>query len=167
MVQGHISLSKVPGQGISCPKSRTSKGPVLTRVQALSCAFPLPAQAEAWWCHEAYRPWHKPVGGAWRKASRSCCLCIYYGEDAPPVYPADRRRALPAFNVFCPLRWQAALGRPAGGVPVQSIAERYARAVRCTVSIITYTLPRKLPLYAKTTRIVDARAQEDCPSNKH
>jgi hypothetical protein len=48
--------SKVPGPGISYPKSRTSKGPVLTRVQALSYAFPLPAQAEARCCHEAYRP---------------------------------------------------------------------------------------------------------------
>jgi hypothetical protein len=33
---------------------------------------------------------------------------IYCGEDTPPVYPADRRCAPSAFNVFCPLRWHAA-----------------------------------------------------------
>jgi hypothetical protein len=59
-------------------------------------------------CHVAYRPWHKPVGGAWCKVSGPRCLCIYCGEDAPHVYPADRRCALSAFNVSCPLRWQAA-----------------------------------------------------------
>ena len=33
-----------------------SKGPVLTRVQALSCALALPAQAETRCCHVAYCP---------------------------------------------------------------------------------------------------------------
>jgi hypothetical protein len=56
-------------------------------------------------------------------------------------------------------------GHPADGVPVQSIVKQYAHAARCTVSIITYTLPRKLPLHADTTRISDVRAQEDCSSN--
>jgi hypothetical protein len=44
-----------------------SKGPVLTRVQALSRAIALPAQAESWCCLVAYCLWHKPAGGAWRK----------------------------------------------------------------------------------------------------
>jgi hypothetical protein len=68
----------------------------------------LPTQAETWCCHAAYRAWRKPAGGAWRKASGPHCLCIYCGEDAPPDYPADRRCAPSAFNVSCPLSWQAA-----------------------------------------------------------
>jgi hypothetical protein len=68
-----------------------------------------------------------------------------------PVHSAGRRR----------------LGHPADGVPVQSIVKQYARAARCTVSIITYTLPEKLPRHADTTQISDVRAQEDCSSNKH
>jgi hypothetical protein len=39
--------SKVPGQRIPWPRSRTDEGPVLARAQALSSALPLPAQAEA------------------------------------------------------------------------------------------------------------------------
>jgi hypothetical protein len=58
-------------------------------------------------------------------------------------------------------------GHPAGGVPVQSIVKQYARAARCTVSIITYTVPGTLPLHADTTQISDVRVQEDCSSNKH
>jgi hypothetical protein len=33
------------------------------------------------------------------------------------------------------------------------------------VSIITYALPRKLPLHANTTQIADIRVQEDCSNN--
>jgi hypothetical protein len=47
-------------------------------------------------------------------------------------------------------------------VPVQSIAKQYARAARCTMAIITYALPGKLPLHANTTQIADVRVQEDC-----
>jgi hypothetical protein len=50
------TYSKVPGQGIPWPMSRTGKGPVLTRVQATTCALPLLAQAEARCYHVAYRP---------------------------------------------------------------------------------------------------------------
>jgi hypothetical protein len=50
------TYSKVPGQRIPWPMSRIGKGPVLTRVQALTCALPLPAQEEARCCHVAYRP---------------------------------------------------------------------------------------------------------------
>jgi hypothetical protein len=56
---------------------------------------------------------------------------------------------------------------PAGGVPVQSIAKQYARAMRCTVTIITCTLPGRLPLHANTTQIADIRAQGDCSSDQH
>jgi hypothetical protein len=58
-------------------------------------------------------------------------------------------------------------GHPAGGVPVQSIIKQYARAASCTVSIITYTVPGKLPLHSDTTQISDVRAQEDYSSNEH
>jgi hypothetical protein len=68
-----------------------------------------------------------------------------------PVHSASRRRP----------------GHPAGGVPVQAIDKQYARAARCIVSIITYTLPGKLPLHANATQITDVRAQEDCSSNEH
>jgi hypothetical protein len=50
------TYSKVPGQGIPWPISRTGKGPVLTRVQASTCALPLSAQAEVRCSHVAYRP---------------------------------------------------------------------------------------------------------------
>jgi hypothetical protein len=56
---------------------------------------------------------------------------------------------------------------PAGGVPFQSIAKQYARAARCTVTIITCTLQGRLPLHANTTQIADIRAQGDCSSNGH
>jgi hypothetical protein len=58
-------------------------------------------------------------------------------------------------------------GHPAGGVPVYSITEQYARAAGCTVPIITGTLPGKLPLHASTMQIADIRAQGDCSSNEH
>jgi hypothetical protein len=50
-------------------------------------------------------------------------------------------------------------------MPVQSIAKQYASAARCNVSIITYGLPRKRPLHANTTQIVDVRVQEDRSRN--
>jgi hypothetical protein len=84
-------------------------------------------------------------------------LSIPLTDDALPrhlmcsVHSAGRRRP----------------GHPADGVSVQSIIKQYARAVRCTVSIITYTLPGKLPVHADTTQISDVRAQEDCSGNEH
>jgi hypothetical protein len=84
-------------------------------------------------------------------------LSISLTGDVPPqhlmclVHSAGRRRP----------------GHPSGGVPVQSIDKQYARAARCTVSIITYTLSGKLPLHANTMQIMDVRAQEDCSSNEH
>jgi hypothetical protein len=67
-----------------------------------------------------------------------------------PVHSAGRR---------CP-------GHPAGGMPVRSIVKQYARAARCTVSIVTYTFPGKLPLHANTTQITNFRAQEDCSKQR-
>jgi hypothetical protein len=56
-----------------------------------------------------------------------------------PVHSAGRRRP----------------GRPTGGVPVHSVGWQYARAVECTVLIITRTLPGKLPLHANATQTAD------------
>jgi hypothetical protein len=55
----------------------------------------------------------------------------------------------------------------AGGVHVHSIADQYARAVKCTRPIITCTLPGKLPLHAKAMQIADIRAQRYYSSNQH
>jgi hypothetical protein len=87
----------------------------------------------------------------------TCRLSIPLTGDVPPRH------------LICPIHstGRQRPGHPAGGVPVQSIVKQYARAARCTVSIITYTLPGKLPRHADTMQISDVRAQEDCSSNEH
>jgi hypothetical protein len=45
----------------------------------------------------------------------------------------------PQHFVSCPLRWQAVLGHPADGAPVQSIVKQCARVAWRTVLIIPYT----------------------------
>jgi hypothetical protein len=83
-------------------------------------------------------------------AEKTRRLSIPLTDDVPPqhlmctVHSAGRRRP----------------GHPTGGVPVQSIVKQYARAARCAVSIITYTLPGKLPLHANTTQITDVRCKK-------
>jgi hypothetical protein len=90
-------------------------------------------------------------------AEKTCRLSIPLTGDVPPqhlmcpVHSAGRRHP----------------GHPAGGVPIQSIDKQYTRAARCAVSIITDTLPGKLPLHANTTQIMDVRAQGDCSSNEY
>ena len=103
------------------------------------------------------KPDVRPLGHAVSAfiAERTRRLSTLLTGDVPPqhllwpVHSAGRRRP----------------DHPAGGVPVQSIAKQYARAARCTVAIITYALPGKLPLHANTTQIADVRVQEDCSSN--
>jgi hypothetical protein len=53
---------------------------------------------------------------------------------------------VPPQHLMCPIHsaGRRRPGHPAGGVPVQSIAKQYARAARCTVTIITCTLPGRL-----------------------
>jgi hypothetical protein len=156
---------KIPGRRIPWSKSRTYRGPAQTLVRVLPSAPPLPAQAGTRCCHVAYCPWRKPAGGAWCKASRTRCLCIYCGKDASPVHPADRRCALTAFNVSCPLHWQAA--------PEPSCRRRTCpvrcQTVRpcCAAHCAHHPLCEKLPLHADTTQISDVRAQEYCSSSKH
>jgi hypothetical protein len=119
--------------------SRTGKGPVLTRVQASTCALPLPAQAEpdvATWpiARDVSQRVEPDVRSLGRVASafiaeKTRRLSIPLTDDVlsqhfmRPVHSAGRRRP----------------GHPADGVPVQSIVKQYARAARCTVSIVTYT----------------------------
>jgi hypothetical protein len=78
---------------------------------------------------------------------------------------ADRRRALSAFNVSCPLRWQTASGsscrRRAYLVCQQTV--RPCHVAHCD----HHPLYEKLPLHAEDTQISDVRAQEDCPSSEH
>jgi hypothetical protein len=142
-----------------------SKGPVLTHIHALSCELTLPTQAETRCCHcatwlvardvsQRVEPDVRPLGRAVSAfiAERTRRLSTLLTGDVPPqhllwpVHSAGRRRP----------------DHPAGGVPVQSIAKQYARAARCTVAIITYVLPGKLPLHANTTQIADVMVQEDC-----
>jgi hypothetical protein len=110
-------------------------------------------------------PWHKPAGGAWRKASRPRGLCIYCGKDAPPVRPADRRCAPSAFNASCPLPWQAAPGPSCR----RHTCLVHCQTVRpcCATHCAHHPLYKKLPLHVDATQISDVRAREDCSSSKH
>jgi hypothetical protein len=75
--------------------------------------------------------------------------CIYCGEDAPPVHPADRRCAHSAFNASCPLRWQAAPGPSCRRrtCPVHCQTVRPCRAAHCA----HHPLFEKIPLHAEAT----------------
>jgi hypothetical protein len=92
-------------------------------------------------------------------------LCIYCGEDTPPVHHADRRCALLAFNASCPLLWQAAPGPSCRRrtCPVRCQTVRLCRTAHCA----HHPLYEKLPLHADTTQISDVRVREDCSSDKH
>jgi hypothetical protein len=52
---------------------------------------------------------------------------------------------------------------PIGGVPVQSIAKQYARAARCTMTIITFTSPGRLPCTPKLRRSQISGRQKFAP----
>jgi hypothetical protein len=115
-----------------------SKGSVLTRDQALSCALALPAQAETRCCHVAcardvsqrvepdVRPLDRTVSAFITERTRR--LSTLLTGDVPsqhlmrPVHSAGRWRQ----------------SHPTDGVPVQSIVKQCARVAGCTVSIITY-----------------------------
>jgi hypothetical protein len=77
----------------------------------------------------------------------------------------DGRRALSAFNVSCPICWQAASRsssrRRACWVCWQTV--RPCRAARYTHLLFF----KKLPQHAKDTQISSVRAWEDCPSSEH
>jgi hypothetical protein len=125
-----------------------SKGPVLTRVQALPCAP---------------RSGHRPAAAAWLVARdisqwagpdvrpitpRS--LFIYYGEDAPPA--TTLTSDVPSQHLMCPVQsaGRRRQGQPADGAPVQSVDKQCARAERRTELIIPST--GSLPCTPKTRR---------------
>ncbi len=96
---------------------------------------------------------------------RLCSLCIYCGEDAPPIHLADRRCAPSAFIASCPLHWQAAPGPSCSRrtCPIHCQTVRPCRTTHCA----HHPLYEKLPLHAEATQILGVRAQEDCSSSKH
>jgi hypothetical protein len=96
---------------------------------------------------------------------KTCGLCIYCREDAPPAHLADRRCAPSAFNASCPLRWQAAPGPSYRRCtcPVHYQTVRPCGTAHCA----HHPLYEKLPLHADTTQILNVRAQEDCSSSEH
>jgi hypothetical protein len=120
----------------TCPYRGRSHSPLRRRPDAATWTIARDVSQRA-------EPDVRPLGRAASAfiAERMCRLSIPLTGDVPPqhlmcpVHSAGRRRP----------------GHPAGGVSVQSINKQYAHAARCTVFIITYTLPGKLPLHANTT----------------
>jgi hypothetical protein len=114
-----------------------SKGPVLTRVQALSCAS---------------RSGQRPAAAAWlvaRDVSQRAgpdvrpitprSLCIYCGEDAPPATALTSD--VPSQHLMRPVQFagRRRQGHPTDGTPVQSVDKQCARVERRTVLIIPST----------------------------
>jgi hypothetical protein len=125
-----------------------SKGPVLTRVQALPCA-PRSGQrpAAAVWLvardiSQRARPNVRPI--------TPCSLCIYCGDDAPPATMLTSD--VLSQHLMCPIQsaGRRRQGRPADGTPIQSSDKQYARAERHTELIIPSA--RSLPCTPKTRR---------------
>jgi hypothetical protein len=135
--------SKDLGQG----SPGMSKGPVLARVQALPCVLALPAKMEARCCRVACGPWHKPTGGAWRKASKAKRSLHLLRRGRAACHHADRRCALSAFNASSPLRWQTASGSSCRWCtcPVCCRTVRPCHAAHCA----HHPLCEKLPLHAE------------------
>jgi hypothetical protein len=82
-----------PGEG---------RGPVLARVQTLSCT--------AHCCRVACGPTLKPVGQSWHKAHPAERPLHLLLKGRAACHHASGRRALPVINVSCPIQWQAASG---------------------------------------------------------
>jgi hypothetical protein len=101
-----------------------SKGPVLTRVQALPCAPRLRG--------DPLLP-----RGLWPMKPRS--LCIYCGEDTPPATMLTGD--VPSQHLKRPVHSASRQrqGHPADGTLTQSISKQCARAMRPTVLTIPYT----------------------------
>jgi hypothetical protein len=53
---------------------------------------------------------HKPTGQARRKAHKAVQPLHLLSKGRAACHHANGRRVLPAFNVSCPIRWQAASG---------------------------------------------------------
>jgi hypothetical protein len=125
-----------------------SKGPVLTRVQALPCA-PRSGQrpaAAAWLVardiSQRARPDVRPI------TPRN--LCIYCGKVASPA--TTLTSDVPSQHLMRPVQsaGRRRQGHPADDAPVQYVDKHGARAERCTELIIPST--RSLPGTSKTHR---------------
>jgi hypothetical protein len=147
-------------------------GPVLTRVQALSGAPPLPlgrgSNAATWLIvRDVGQRAEHDVRALGRVAfafiaERTRCLSTLLTGDVPPqhllrpVHSAGRRRqGHPADGARATLQ-TAHLSSP--------LPKQCARAARCTVLI---PCTRSFPLHAEAIQILGVRAQEDRSSSKY
>jgi hypothetical protein len=107
-VQGPKKVCRIPWKALALARSwdeedpGVGRGPVLARVQTLSCI----AQC----CRVARGPTHKPTGQAWHKAHQAKRPLHLLLKGCAACHHTSRRCALLAFNVSYPIRWQAASG---------------------------------------------------------
>jgi hypothetical protein len=107
-IQDPKKVCRIPWKASALAGSRDGedpdegRGPVLARVQTLSCT--------AHCCRVACGPTLKPVGQAWHKAHPAERPLHLLLKGHAACHHASGRRALPAFNVSCPIQWQAASG---------------------------------------------------------
>jgi hypothetical protein len=137
-----------------------SKGPVLTRVQALPCA-PRSGQRPAAAAWLVARDISQRAGPDVRPiTSRS--LYIYCREDAPPA--TTLTSDVPSQHLMRPVQsaGRQRHGHPADGAPVQSVDKQCTCAERRTELIIPST--RSLPCTPKTRRSWVSRHKKIAPA---
>jgi hypothetical protein len=109
-----------------------SKGPELTRVQALRSPLRQKPAAAAWL---VARDISQRIGpGARPITPRN--ICIHCGKDAPPTTTLSSD--VPSQHLMRPVQsaGRRRQGHPADGAPIQSVGKQCARVERCTVLII-------------------------------
>jgi hypothetical protein len=151
-----------PQRGPGTRDPGVSKGPVLTRVQALSCALALPAQAESRCCHvvvacdisQRAEPDVRPLGRAVSAfiAEKTRRLSALLTGDVP-----SRHLMRPIHSAG---RWRQ--GHPADGAPVPSIVKQCVHATWRTVLIIPYT--RSFPCTPMLRRSRMSRRRKIAPA---
>jgi hypothetical protein len=126
----------------------TSKGPVMTHVQALPYA-PRSGKNPPWLVARNVSQRAKPDV----RPMRLCSLSIYCGDDVPPA--TTLTGDVPSQHLMRPVQstGRRRKGHPADGVPDRSVSEQCARAERRTVPITPST--RSFPC---TLRIRRSRA---------
>jgi hypothetical protein len=93
-----LSIGRVLGRG----GPDEGRGPKLACVQTLSCT--------AHCCRMACGSTLKPVGQAWHKAHPAERPLHLLLKGHAACHHASGRRALPAFNMSCPIQWRATSG---------------------------------------------------------
>jgi hypothetical protein len=152
--------SPPPGEVRALARSRgekdpaMSRGPVLARVQAFPALPTITAWLEARDVSRRAEPDVKPM--------KSCSLCIYYGEDTPPV--TTLTGGVPSQHLKCPVQsaGRRRQSHPAGGVPDQSVGKQCARAERRTVLITPST--RSFPCTPRIRRSRMSGPKESAPA---